>query len=764
MENGQKRQISDTENRLLGFHRRTSTEAGKKECDTTSLDAKLIDLTNDLSQVRSIQIRTLIDALVDSAFNQKAKLLGCEVREKFREHNIYELIADNFIDNLPDKEMDVDDPVDPAFHTEAAKEEVAAFIANYAQDPGKTLDSFIENWCRELYPDVNFYHLFRRNPELRQKLCEQMEMAANDIITQKYHILFKNNPRRFILDFIFGRALKIDETGKTELDGDSIKKLVEFMVSQKANPEDIYMILYEDLMDMSDIKENVLRTRTSVNGVIGRIVCDMDRYPFLHGDFNYDAFFSKNVAPVICQVRAASLPNKVRLTDITEVSPENMTTFLQPPEALFPLWEKVKQLESGPEEEMYQMRSYFNYECTPRANLADEDVREILGEQLQEVATQIEYTIKNALKVRADKEIREDCRFLPEILECRDVSKLFIWMAKPRAFYREPGNERHKGKVPPQVVAHQARKMLELLLLYRKFAFTEEYKMLSKNRIQLEEQFTKLLKIKNIRLVKKMFRVREIINDEQNDNGKYKVDFFEQGEDVPFGDTFRRVREDGKIVKYYPVEEKQFIECEAFVPGKTKGAGKWVTLVIYSGDGNIIHDKSKQSWFSSVLRGKVLSDGLRTLIVEVEDLREWLTDNFADNVVVVKDKKEGRNIRNKVPTGRKSSKSKKYTEESEYKKAMYITSPKKEDDGTVTHSHVAFEVQMDSLEDILLNTLSAYTRLSHETTYTPEREFDTLFRFLFPPILYGTKMADYYREGYDHNKSRIESVLPPSER
>ncbi|MBD3328837.1 hypothetical protein GF340_06090 [Candidatus Peregrinibacteria bacterium] len=82
--------------------------------------------------------------------------------------------------------------------------------------------------------------------------------------------------------------------------------------------------------------------------------------------------------------------------------------------------------------------------------------------------------------------------------------------------------------------------------------------------------------------------------------------------------------------------------------------------------------------------------------------------------------------------------------------ALYATISKKEPDGTVDHTHVVFENQVMKLDHMLVSK-SDYTAQSHSKVYTPQREFENMFRYFFPPEIYGQRFADYSLQGYSNN-------------
>ena len=76
----------------------------------------------------------------------------------------------------------------------------------------------------------------------------------------------------------------------------------------------------------------------------------------------------------------------------------------------------------------------------------------------------------------------------------------------------------------------------------------------------------------------------------------------------------------------------------------------------------------------------------------------------------------------------------------------------------INHIVVPFEWQVLPLDQMLIAG-SDHTVTSHEHSYVPEREFETIFRILRPPMVYGTKFAKYALQGY---KSRNGHQVPLS--
>jgi hypothetical protein len=652
---------------------------------------------------------------------------------------------------LPDKGKDVNVPAAPELLS--ARQELGSFIRNYARDGGRTLNMFLQQ-ARMIYPSVNFYQLF--DPEMQALFAEQINIAAQNIVSNKLKVLFEGNPdegakdhrhKNFILDFVFSRVLKKGKENKMMVDGGSIIKLVQFLDEQCFEIEQLYMLIYSEIVQMGKIQDIRAETRGAVGVGSANVVAE---------DFDFDSFFNDFFIPIIKNVREQKLSrSNLRLVDVTHVNPKGIAEAIVPDAASRPLAEKAAVMKTSGAEFIKQCRQYFNYVHMPQATLSDSEVMDLIGQHFGKAAEQIEYTIREALITReCEDPVLNDCAFMPEIIGCRDMQKLLNWLANPQSFGREFEQHQH---VPYKLVGHQVRKMLEMMLFYRKHVFDDSYRNSPRNRMILEDHMSKMLNIresegKNIR-----FRIRALIEDEPNGNTpQYEVIYDDAALAKEPEEQFV-AEENGKKYRYFPVEEKEFIEVTVDIPENKNGGVHTGKLLIYSGDGKLIHCKSEQSYLSSLLRGKEPTDVIRWSIVPLskdanDALRDFLYENYSSGNRVIRDHYENRHISSKKDA-KKSKASQQFSEARGYSSAMYATLAKRTDTDQIEHMHIEFETQIFDMDTMLISNLSDYTVTSHTKVYTPEREFDNLFRYFFPPIIYGRKFADYKLQGFNPGAS-----------
>lgn len=703
-----------------------------------------------------------------------------------------------------------------------AREELISFLKEYAKDNGRTLSSFLQSAKRQ-YPNVNFAQMFTENPEadaevnmrgthsrktdgglkpnsVRALLEDQINKAAALVVGQKYRSLFegvpdnrddekkkKNRKTSFILDYIFRRVIKVDEENNVGADPGSAEKLVNFLSKQGYPLENLYMVLYKEINEMRKMKSHMKNTRDSVKKKISGIILEDTQYPFLEENFNFDAFFHGNITPLILAARAKKIPaDNLRLVDITKINPQGMAEVIVPERGLKPVKEKYEDISESEGHFITELRKYFNYEDTPNAKLSDEEVLNILQGQLGKVRDLIQFVVGNALKIRKpDDPIREDCKFMDEIINCHDIRKLIRWMIAPKLFIE--ANPQHED-TPYKLIRHQARKMFELLLFYRKHAFAEQFKQAPEHRDELEQHMRDRLKIKNEKPKEYVFRIVVPLDEDGNEmsvvdeKGRakpaYEVSFIptEIEENDGKETIVSRERPDGTFQKYhaYPVETKKFIVADAEIPNGPDGPGQKVKLIVYAGkeEGNLMHCKSEMSYLSSLLRGKLPTDLIRWSIVANNAetsmyIRTFLYENYSSSgSQKISDRAEGRDMSEKQQLGR-SEGSAALNGEREFTSAMYATLPERviilNKDGTpkidsatgkpverIDHHHIGFETQIYDLNSMLIYNISDYTVSSHGNVYTPEREFGSLFEQLFPPVLYGEKFAKHQLEGFNY--------------
>lgn len=750
---------------------RLLTLAGKMEQSHES--PTLLNTLLAFANLPNVNLRTIIDGLADSAYEDKT-LLAEEFLEEFRNLDGSKMLVVKFIEKLQPPTVEEENEE----LQQQALAELRDFICRYSTS-AITLHAWIKQQ-QKAYPEVNFEKLF--NDDITDLLAWEIEKTATVIVREKYQKLFgggekkdserseeeKKKNKRFILNFFVHRVIQLDN-GNFKINEEALEKLIEFINEQKYPLEQLYLLLYKEIKEMRHMIDEPAEIRASTKTAIAAIGL-LENNPLFHGGFDYDELFEKRIRPIILKVREKKLEEKkrLRIVDITDITPEGLAETLIPKRAVTPLLEKLAIAETE-EEFVYQLRKNFNYQeqngndhDSRIARLSDEEILQILSEQLKEAKAQIEYMIEQGLRRRPKEDpIHKDCRFIPEVLNCENIRDLIRWTTSPETFIEE--NPKRFG-YPYKVIRFQCRRMLEMLLLYRKYAFREDVKAREENRNILEEQLVGDLKIKNSQEREISFRVRVTIDpvthqlaelpeyEVIHDPAALKINPHNVYTDYKPGPRGEEAG-DGTWYRYYPVESKTFYEVDMEIPVGKKGERKKGKALIYTGDGDYVHCKSIRSYLSSILRGKKPSDLLRwTLVTDdkamSDALRHYLYENYATggNFEVIRDSEEERMISDKKNTIR-TKKSDKFAKERVYSGSLYATIPLKNGNDTYEHGHVGFETQIQK-KDSMLIAHSDHTVTSHSRAYTPEREFRNIFQYLFPPELYGQRFADYQLQGF----------------
>ncbi|MEZ4086829.1 MAG: hypothetical protein R3B71_00580 [Candidatus Gracilibacteria bacterium] len=736
--------------------------AGKIHTDDTAPD--MISSLATFAELPNINLRSIIDGLAHSCYADQA-LLADEFIDQFCALQGPRLLVERFINKLePPKHAHTDEE-----STASARKDLHAFICRYSES-SITLHTWISQQ-QLAYPDVDFRNMF--DEEMQSLMAQEIEKTAKIIAENKYHGIFQKNPELFILDFITNRILHIKrdpKTGKTDfkIETRALNSLLEFINKEGYPLEKLYMLLYQEIMTMRGMKANPESIKASTRMALSAVET-LDGNPLFDDDFDFDVMFKGQFVPAILSARYADLCEKkyLRLVDITDLSPEGLSKVLIPRDAMAPVLEKLKAVRTE-EDYIRVLRENFNYQKSEEkegdkiAALSDKELITTLTAQLDEVREIIGNILEKGLERRPKNDgIEKACRFIPEIFKSKSVRDLFRWMAAPEDFMEE--YPQYQRKYNYKIVRFQCRRMLEMLLLYRRYAFREDVKKAEENRRILKEQMVDDLQIKNAQEHIETYRVRvkvdsatlqpgenpqyEVVRDDSalsvNPNSEYTD--YEPG---PEGEG----ASDGSWYRYYPVENKVFQEADVSIP-TGDGGRKEGKVYIYSGDGKTIHSKGLSSYVSSILRGKKPTDLLRWMIVtddkEMSDaLRNHLYENYSTgNYVVIKDNAEGRKMTRKKDPGTTGN-SEKFRQSRLYSASLYATVPLKNGPEGHEHSHIGFEIQIQELEKMLIAN-SHHTIQSHDRVYTPEREFGNIFQYLFPPALYGQRYADYWLQGFD---------------
>ena len=755
--------MQDSERRLRQYLNKESNE--KDIGRQTQLE--LYNEALSLSTHTSLNLRTIVDALTEHCY-KKFKTLSGEFNRSFSKNNaVAEILIASFLKKLEAENVNIPiEPGDPALLS--ARKDLLEFIQDYAKDTGKTVAQYLEETVNIQYPYLNTHALF--NKEVRDQWAGQISTAAEKIAEGKYAALFAGDPKGFILDFFFTRVIPKSENGEVRADRNSLEGLLSFLDGKHYELENLYELLYEEFRSMSSIGKNkaingrIAGTRDSINATGTGVELVSDSAPFIKDNFDFDKFFNAEVVPVIKSLRLARMPKNglMRACDVTRISPEGIAQSIYPNEAMKPMAEKTAIMENSEKAFIEECRKYFNYAYSANGEISDDLVKATLSDQLGKVKDQIEYTISKALTRKSPTDaIRESCKFLDEIINCRNLDELFKWLVNPVEFINK--FPKHKN-IPYKIISHQARTMIMMLLFYRKNIFDEKFRSIGQQRTMLEGHFVKMLNIRKPQKRSIAFRVAVEIDAETMKPALFKN---EKGDMVP---RYRIIREqsllnkdknleiireiDGKIMQIFPVETKEFQAVKVDIPNGKDGKPLTTTLYIYSGDGNLIHCKKPESFISSLLRGKQPTDLLRWMIVtdsqeDNDALRSFLYENYSSGYFdSIKDNLENRNLYQKTGSKIRTKGSRLLSGIRGFAGSMFAMIPSLNGEGKVEHQSIGFETQIFDLETMLIYNLSDHTASSHKRIYTPEREYANMFKYFFPPIIYGRKFAEYKRKGF----------------
>lgn len=750
-----------------------------------SLDELIKQEAALISQASDAPMKSIIGNLAESIF-QNARLLPSEVEAKFKENKVSNILVNGFMENLRsetvrDPTLKATDPSTP--HYVLVRERLLAFLQNYDQPNNtETLSSFIKSH-QALYPDVSILHIFDKEADIRALLRTKIEQGAGSIINTTYRTLYEKNPNQFALDVILRNVISY-RRDTLKVNHENLKALVEYLDSQKYPLDNLYMVLYRELRALGKSAEICEQTREEIGRKLPASIVDTsekDEDPGLfHPSFDYDVFFDTYFKIPIQEIRQKRMA-KLRKVRIIDLQGEGDRSTIIPEDALRPLKDIA---DLPPDAFMDRLRKFFNY-TAPEGDpdhLSDKQVKAIIAEQLGFAANQVAYTCDTGLKMRDDTSIKKDCAFNKQILACRDARKLITWLSYPDKFKEDFPKY---SKIPYRIVRHQARRMLELLVLHRKHSFDEKYKDGVWKRGLLERHLRTRLGIDKTELETHTYRVSVEIDPEThepvkggsshsggnengngNGNGNYNYDvlFSDDEEWAGHDDSQSFIFErDGHTYQAFPVEEKNFQKADIRIPA-TYGITRDTTVSFYTKDEKLVQYKSLESYLSSWLRGKQPTDIIRLSIVTdvPEDetaLRNFIYEYSAGGEVVIKDRQEKRDLRSKGSSPKRSAGSELFAKQRSFSSSMYAILPvrttRDRGDSTtetyIDHVKTEFETQILGLKEMLIAS-SDHAITSHHRSYMPEREFKVLFEYLFPPLVYGKKFANYSLQGFKGDK------------
>lgn len=775
-------------------------------------DKRILQEAKNQALASDAPLKTIIGNLAEFSFRHFS-LLPHEFIEKIEERrgksdghqleqetfSLTDLLIDGFIQNLrrnaygsPTESSVINDPDSPVYQRVYGR--LTAFLRSYDLSD-RTLSEFVATQ-QALYPEIHFFDIFESDETVRNLLAEKMKRAAPAEVERKYKNIFNENKESFIREFLFKRVIRYKEGKFLSVNAKNLEALITYLHSQNYQLEELYDFLYRTVSKMrremkiqDDVREDVER---AAPGILMAPSDDEDT-GILHPKFNFDIFFRDHFVTPIKKVREVDMVAKPRPLDLQA---KGMDYLIVPEKGMRPFVEMADLALTGNSRLfMNKVRSFFGYTTIKgESQLGSDAIETILSRQLGFAAKQIQYTITHGLKMRPkDDPIHEDFVFQEPIIACRDVKKLIVWFVYPHKFIEDFPEYSH---VPRKIIHHQARRMLEYLVLYREHAFDDEFKYRYEKRDRLERHVRGRLNIKDDKLETHSFRILIEIDpnthepmkkkkngDDDSGSGYHYEVLFPNDELWPTDitdDEEISIEKDGRFYRGFPVEQKTFLHVQANVP-VSQDSPRRMTLLFYTQDKHLLSCKSLESYLSSFVRGKVPTDLIRwmecTLLDAPREDNEALTDvayEYASHPIKAVDGSEGRDISKKAPAKKRSAGSTAFAAQRGQTLAAYAILPEPitaaqalEDAQTLQsldpsvdleeaidaamHGKYPFERQFMDMAAICAAS-SDYTEMSHRRSYTPLREFEIACQKLFPPLIHGQKFADYYLQGYRGEK------------
>ncbi|MBP7898791.1 hypothetical protein KAZ92_02485, partial [Candidatus Gracilibacteria bacterium] len=658
--------------------------------------------------------------------------------------------------------------------------ELITFIKGYHQTK-HTLHDFLVIQ-RQLYPHVDI-HLIFQDPEINTLLIQQISRSSLPEIKSTYVSMYREDPSHFIAQYLNRRVLaplsNAEVTIKTldRVTG-NIDRLLQYLVEQGYQLEDLYMLIYKEFTVWRHITTQSKNTRSKVEQLHPALLAEPNEEQdagMLDPRFNFDAFFNKHFRPAIIKARSKELPKKPRHIDLQV---KGWDLLLAPPHAMDPFREMADlAIATDPTVFSTKLRRFFGYPLDP-GKLSDEKMDEILSRQLKIASTdQIKSTLEEGLRLHPKEgSIHKDFAFCTPIIECNDIRSLTIWFAYPDRFIKAFPEF---GHIRPEVISLQARRMIEHLLLYRGSVFSSEFKDRKKKRDRIEGHLKEALSIQVIEKFTQHYRVlvqvdpdthEPILSEDSSNYYDVLIPGTPEWNACTKGKRANHeffVEKDGLTFKALPVEKRKFIATRIAVP-QPHGAPREMDVLFYSDDDNLLDIKSVKSFLLSLIRGKLPTDLVRCMMVfppdTNEDDKQILLDflyDYASHVVKLEHHKESRQIGKQARTSR-SNGSASFSDDRLASFSGYAVfleqlpddekaTLSEEDIDALLHGRYGFEIQVMDINSVCI-TASHFTISSHNTAYAPERAFNVVTKKYVPPVVMGSKYANYALSGFRGKK------------
>jgi hypothetical protein len=833
-----------TGERLLGIEGKLQSSLVLSDRMMRNLETTAINY----SKVPSSSLEQIVLPLVHICVENGSFLVD-EILELFEEKDFVNLIAQNFVRGLSQHGSEFIDFKNPRYlrakeHLmniiQGGKGRENGRTENHSELLEGNLSKTLEEKFPVYHRGVPVWQLFYREPdgglthrvrtfgldfkthknEVYDLLVQKINKEIPQIIRNGVKAIFgaevkgekdkdfdpNMNKRWFILNYIFRRVLIPEQNGKVLIDDQAIAKLVKFLEEEKfLNDEEIWQMFYREVKAMHGRFELVFHTSDEVRAQLREQIPEagiaeefepLDQFSSnLRKDF--DKIFG-HFKKKIRDLRDKKLPKNghAQLVDLQDNSPDALLRIISPEKAVEVLQNYAQIIESADRPVDY-LRMIFNLSDSPiftredgskqkLEDLSDEEVQTLLGNELASTEKVIHSMFHDAFKfLDSHDEIREKCRYLPEIMGCRDPLKLFTWLAHPERFKAEFPQYKHLRN---GVIKFEISTFLFMFLKWRELMNKEPYKSLQKNRKVLEDYMASHYEMENIKYFDLDFRVLQEVDehgqailDEKNrplyqavwgdhdlirdagseltrlDGEKIKV--FPQP-------SSQMIEKDGKHFKAFPIETKKMMTATLKVP-VVSNEPEWLALpvaerfvkldmIFYVGsDEHFVKSKGAVSYFLSNLRNNGMSSDLLRFACSIQPhgnsqddtpngerkLRYFVNYNlfaYFNRPVVIKDQQQNRHVSSKTAKSKNSGSAEGFNEKRDYVISLSVNMLENvQGDAT----SITFEGQgYENFGNFLCYFLSNNTASSHEIY--EQKRVQGLVRQFLPGVVFGSEMVD----------------------
>lgn len=777
------------------------------ETNEKTIDRRLKDKVERVSADSSL--KDLIERLVTEVAYRESKMTPKEFLDAFDRASLPELITAKFLwyyldEDKKNKELlqsikedyQVDDEKEAEIEI-SAKKKILEFLEKSRLDGAITFFEFLSNLHRK-FPYLKIGSLLEGDVEI--KLISKIREGFPKIAMSKYKALYTEDKKGFVIGYMMGRVIRLDKKLDAELfDSVVFRQILEFVDQmgdsmESLNGESLYDLLYKESKAMADYVEREqlemvrLHTRSAIEKA-GLIDNDEEEVRFYHPEFNVGEFYKEKIVPTIFKFNSKKLGRlkKVRLVDLLDLSTQALRQSTFSLQHLSKLRSMVELHDRDPQEFFEMVRYHMGFNYSPRAvYFEDELVEENIDETFDVVKRKIGKNIEDALAYREEEDpIRNDCRYIPEIINNHKLIDLMKWLLNPANF---------KAKFPQyeaiadEVIIHQCKIMLQEFLMVDLAIHDEGFKQVGVRRESLQDFVRKGLEISDEKSLELKFRLMEEIDEsgevilDKKKKPNYWVAFGNEGieecyngldpqvnKEILENEGLKRYEMDGKFYKVYPTEKKNFTKVKMTVPfyesdknGKNLAKRKeQIEMLIYSAGGKFIDSKDVLSNLLSQTRGKEISDENRWMLAyptkkDGDMFKEFLYGIEPHKIIKVEDAAEGRMINRKNKVAEKVSSSVHLKEAQDLAMAKKIDLVKKAE-GKASRKANVLETLVQSVPSMLSLYLSDHSVSAHPV-YRATRAW-SLMGIYFNPQVWGDKYQEYKNQGFDYQYSTGKRLL-----